>query len=363
MAAKNPSQEIQPPPARAWKNILLKWGRGIVPILLALLGGIVIGGLMMVAAGHNPFTTYFSLIYGAVGDGYNLAATLGRAIPIIGCGIAAALAFKAGLFNIGGEGQLVLGGLGATLVALFFPPGPIAIIVGLITGATFGGLWGLLSGWFQTRFKVPILISSLLMNYVAGGFVSYMISFPLLEAGGSRNQTPAFPLATHIAKIIPGSTVHWGIFLIIVIVIIISYVIYKTVFGYELRMFGANRDFAVTGGVAPVKLTLIVMLMSGMIAGVTGGNQVLGVHYRLIDTSLTLPNYAWSGVMAAILSNNNPLGVVIASLFFSAVQTGASGMERATNIPFELSYIVQAIMIALIAVRGILKPTPKGETG
>ena len=199
------------------------------------------------------------------------------------------------------------------------------------------------------------------MNYIAVGFVSYMISFPLIEYGGSRNQTPAFPMASRISKIIPGTTVHFGIFITILIVIIVQFVIYKTVAGYELRMFGSNPDFAITGGIKPVRLTLITMLVSGMVAGITGANQVLGVSYRLIDTALTLPGYAWTGVMAAILSNNNPLGIVVASLFFSAIQTGAAGMERATEVPFELSYIIQALMIIFITVRGVLLPPQKKE--
>jgi len=345
------------------KTVLNRFLRGkgvdFIPIVLAILGGILIGGIMMAFSGHNPFTAYFALIYGAVGDGYNLAATIGRAMPIIGCGIAATIAFRAGLFNIGGEGQLVLGALGATLVALYFPPGPFSIVAALIASLLFGGFWGFLSGWFQTFFKVPVLISSLLMNYIAVGFVSYMIHFPLIEPGGSRNQTHAFPDATRFAKIIPGTTVHWGILIIIALLIILSFLLYRSVAGYELRMFGANRQFAESGGVNPKRLTHIVMALSGAMAGLAGANQVLGVHYRLIDTSLTLPGYFWTGAMAAILSNNNPLGMALASLFFSMIQTGAAGMERATEIPFELSYVVQAIMILLIAVRGFLKPVPK----
>jgi general nucleoside transport system permease protein len=343
-----------------WQN-LLKKSKDLIPIVLGLLGGFVIGGMIILAAGHNPFTSYYSLLMGAIGDTYNLAATLGRAVPIIGCGIGAALAFKAGLFNIGGEGQLVLGALGATLVALFFPPGPLTVVLAILAGVIFGGLWGLLSGWLETRFNIPILISSLLMNYIAVGFVSYMISFPLIEPGGSRNQTHPFPDATRIPKLIEGTTLHWGVFIIVLIVILVSLYMYKTVGGYELRMFGSNREFAETGGIKPKRLTLLVMMVSGIIVGITGANQVLGVFYRLIDTSLTLPGYFWTGAMAAILSNNNPLGVVIAGLFFSALQTGAAGMERATEVPFELSYIMQAIMIVLIAVRGILKPVRRGE--
>jgi general nucleoside transport system permease protein len=355
----------QPPTPRPlpafWRAVRARL-KELLPILFALLGGFVIGGLIILAAGHNPLTTYLALLEGAVGDQYNLASTLGRAIPIMGCGIAAALAFKAGLFNIGIEGQLVLGGLAASVVALYFPPGPLAILVALLAALIAGGLWALLAGWFETQFNVPILISTLMMNYIAVGFTSYMIAYPLIEPGGSRNQTPAFPEATRFAKLIPGSSIHIGIILIILAVILAAFIMYRTVSGYELRMFGANRQFAVSGGIRPTRMVLAVMFCSGMVAGLTGAIQVLGVHYRLIDTALTLPSYAWTGVMAAILSNNNPIGVVIASLFFSAVQTGAAGMERATEVPFQLSYVVQALMIILIAVRATLKWNFKRES-
>jgi ABC-type uncharacterized transport system permease subunit len=341
--------------------LLKQYGRDLLPIVLALVGGFVIGGIIIFFSGENPFQAYYALVYGAVGDSYNLAATLGRSMPIIGTGIAAALAFKAGLFNIGEEGQFVLGALAATVVALYFPPGPAALVIALLSSLLAGGVWSLLSGWFQTRFNVPILISSLLMNYIAVNFTSYMISFPLIEVGGARNQTPMFPEATRFGRLIPGTSVHWGIFIIIGIVILVGWVMAKTVPGFNLRMFGANREFAVSNGVNPIKTTLLTMLASGMIAGIAGANQVLGVHYRFIDTSLTLPGYAWSGVMAAILSNNNPVGVVLAGLFFSALQTGALGMERATEVPSQLSDIVQALMIVFIAVRAIMIIVPKAR--
>ena len=338
---------------------LSRIGKDIFPIILALLGGIIVGGVIILFSGHNPFTTYFSLVYGAVGDKWNLASTLGRAFPIIGCGIAAAVAFKAGLFNIGGEGQLVLGALSASIVVLYLPPGLPTLALALLASMIVSGLWGLIIGWFQVQFNVPILISSLLMNYIAVGFASYMVTFPLIEPGGAMSQTPRFPEASTFAKIFPGTTLHTGVFITVIIIIITTYVMYRTVAGYELRMFGENPEFAVSCGINATRLILITMIVSGIIAGLSGANQVLGVQYRLKDGALTLPAYAWTGVMAAILSNNNPLGVVIAGLFFSAVQTGASGMERATEVPFELSYIVQAIMILLVAVRRKLKFSPK----
>lgn len=354
----------EPQVASGRKRRIKVWidrGRALLPLVIALSGSMIIGGIIIALSGEDPFRAYYALLYGAVGDTYNLAATFGRFIPIVGCGIAAALAFRAGLFNIGGEGQFVLGALAATAVVLFLPPGWMTLALALLASLLAGGFWSFLSGWFQVQFRVPILISSLLMNYIAVNFTSYMVSFPLIEKGGARNQTAMFAEASRFDRLFSGTGLHWGIFIILAIVILTAFLMYKSVAGYNLRMFGANREFAVANGINPVKMVLITMLFGGMIAGIAGANQVLGVHYRFIDTSLTLPGYAWTGIMAAILANNDPIGVVIASLFFGALQSGALGMERATEVPSQLSDIVQAVMIVLVAVRAILVYRPKAR--
>jgi simple sugar transport system permease protein len=202
---------------------------------------------------------------------------------------------------------------------------------------------------------VPILVSSLLLNFIATGFVSYMINFPMLEVGGARSQTAMIAEASRLPRLAASGTLHSGLFLIAAVFVAVTFVLRRTVSGYELRMFGANRDFAVAGGINPARLTLVTMFASGAIAGLVGAIQVLGFHYRLIQGALTGPGFAWTGVMAAILAGNDPVGVVVSSLFFAAVDTGASGMERATNVPFELSFILQAIIILLVASRAAFR--------
>jgi ABC-type uncharacterized transport system permease subunit len=336
-------------------TVLQSWLRAATPILLAFAGSFVIGGIMIAISGDNPFQAYGAILKGAVGDSYNIAATLSKALPIVGAGICAALAFKAGLLNIGGEGQIVLGGLGAILVALYFPtPGFLALSLALLAALLAGGVWALMTGWFETQFRVPILVSSLLLNFLATGFVSYMVNFPLLEPGGARSQSAMINEASRLPRLFAGTQLSAGLFLIIAIVILATFVLRRTSDGYELRLFGANPAFAEASGINPVRLTLITMFFSGAVAGITGAIQVLGVHYRLIDGALVGPGFAWTGVMAAILANNNPIGVVVAGLFFAAVQTGAAGMERATSVPAELSFVVQAIMILFIASREAL---------
>lgn len=323
--------------------------------LLAILGGILIGAILIVLLGQNPITAYGKLLEGAFGR-YNLPSTLNRAVPIVGAGLAAALAFRAGLFNLGVEGQLVLGGLAAALAAIYLPiPDVLRLPVAILVAIVVGGGYSVLSAWFQFRFGVPILISSLLMNYPAVFFASYLVSGPLGERLSGVSQTAQVPVSVRFALLVPGSQLNAGAFITLGLVLVLALVVGRTVIGYEIRMRGVNLEFARYGGVRVQRLGYGVMLASGMIAGIVGAIEVLGVHYRFIDTALTAPLYAWVGLMAALLSGSNPIGVLLAGLFFSALETGGVGMERNTEIPRELSLVLQALIIMLIATRGIFR--------
>jgi general nucleoside transport system permease protein len=363
---QNQSPDLEKPAGVAESRVRIlieKWGSEIGPILLALLGSFIIGGILIAFSDENPLQAYARILEGAFGSFFAFSSTLARAMPIIGAGIAAGWAFKAGLFNIGGEGQLVLGGLSAIAVALYVPlPGFLVLILAIVVAMLAGGLWSWLSGWFETQFDVPILVSSLLMNFLALGFVSYMINFALLEPGGARSQTPMIADGAQLPRLVNGTALSFGLFLVIAQVIITTFVLRRTASGYELRMFGANREFAIAGGIDPVRMTLQTMFYSGVMAGLMGAIQVLGVHYRLIDGALNGPGYAWTGLMAAILANNNPIGIVVAGIFFAGVQTGASGMERAMAVPSELSFVVQAVLILLVASREAFRRVQRRDT-
>jgi simple sugar transport system permease protein len=324
--------------------------------LLAIVGGILVGALLIVLLGQNPIAAYGQLLEGAFGR-YNLPSTLNRAVPIVGAGLAAALAFRAGLFNLGVEGQLVLGGLTAALAAIYLPvPDALRLPVAILVAVVVGGGYSVLSAWFQFRFGVPILISSLLMNYPAMFFASYVVSGTSLgERLSGISQTAQVPVPARFAVLVPGSQLNAGAFITLGLALVLALVISRTVIGYEIRMRGVNLEFARYGGVRVRRLGYGVMLASGMIAGIVGAIEVLGVHYRFIDTALTAPLYAWVGLMAALLSGSNPIGVLMAGLFFSALETGGVGMERTTEIPRELSLVLQALIIMLIATRGVFR--------
>ncbi len=328
--------------------------------LLAILGSLAIGAVIMLLSGHNPIEGYSAMLAGALGgrNSANLASSLTRAAPIVGMGLCAAVAFRAGFFNLGGEGQLVLGGLVAALVALYLPlPAILVIPLTILAAMVTGGVFALVPTWAQFKFGVPLLISSLLLNYPARFLASYVVVNLLRDVQSGMPQTYPIGADLQLPLLIPGTQLHAGVFITLAAVIVTAVIIDRTVAGYELRMTGLNPTFARYGGVSISKMGYGVMFASGAIAGLVGAIEVLGVNYRFIDDALTAPQYPWVGLMAALLSGSSPIGVLIAGTFFSAIQTGGFGMERVTEIPRELARVLQAVIILFVAARGSLKIT------
>ncbi len=321
---------------------------------LAIGAALAAGALFILATGHDPLAAYGAMLSGALGGrGFgNLWATLARAAPIVGMGLATAVAFRAGFFNLGGEGQLVLGALAGTVVALALPGGGVlTVVLAILAAMLAGGLWAAVAALFELRFRVPLLVSTLLMNYPARLLASYLVNHPLRDPASGLPETERIADGVQLARLGGGGRLHAGVLIVLVAVLAAAFVIGRTRVGYRLRMAGLNARFARAGGVDLGRLGYGVMLSSGALAGLVGAVQVLGVHHRFIDGSLTQPLWAWTGLMVALLAGSRPLGVLAAGLFFAAVQTGGFGMERATEVPRELSRVLQALIILFVAAR------------
>lgn len=312
------------------------------------------GALFIAVTGHDPLAAYGAMISGSLGGrGFgNLLATLLRAAPIVGMGLATAIAFRAGFFNLGGEGQLVLGGLASAAVALALPGGGLLTqLLAVVAACVAGGLWAAAAAFFEFRFRVPLLVSTLLMNYPARLFASYLVNHPMRDVGSGLPQSERIADGVQLARLGAGGRLHVGIGIVLVAVVVAAFVVRRTRVGYRMRMAGLNPRFARAGGVDLRRLGYGVLFSSGALAGLVGAVQVLGVHHRFIDGSLTEPLWAWTGLMVALLCGSRPLGVLLAGLFFAAVQTGGFGMERATEVPRELSRVLQALIILFVAAQ------------
>lgn len=343
------------------------------PVLVSVLGALVFAGAVMAVTGQDPFAAYRAMFVGAV-DGAGLANTVGRAVPIVGIAVALCIAFRAGVFNLGVEGQLVLGGLAGTVTALSLPgPGPLVAVAALLAAAVTGGVWALLASLLQTRVGVPILITSLLLNYPARYLASYLVRFPLDDPELERVATRQVPEAAQLVPFMPrGSapadaladalgrqnpitllltSVNVSVILVVALVVAVAVAGSRTVAGYETGMAGLNPRFARYGGVPMRRLTHRVMFVSGAIGGVIGAMLVLGEQSRYSDGELVATNYAWTGLMVALLAGTRPVGSLIAGTFFAAIAVGSLAMQREAGVTAQLASVIQAVVIVFLAVR------------
>ncbi|AJY75428.1 ABC transporter permease [Paenibacillus beijingensis] len=333
-----------------WNPMLLS----MMQPIMAILFGLTAGAIVVSFTGESVMECFKELWRGAFGSFYFLSSTMARATPIILSGLGIAFAFRAGFFNMGAEGQMVLGGLAAALTALHVPgPGWVKLVAALCAGIAAGGMWSVLAVWMEVKFKVNLLISTLLLNYIAVLFAGYIVSGPFKDTSGSAGlaQTAMIDQGSWLPKLYNGMSVHAGFSIAIGLTVLFVLMFRYSIVGYEVKMLGLNPSFAMYGGVNRLQMMIFSMVASGGLAGLAGGVEVLGMQYRFVDGALTMPGYAWTALMAALLANAHPAGTAVCSFLLAALQTGAAGMERNTNVPVELSAVIQAVLILFVSVK------------
>jgi simple sugar transport system permease protein len=317
--------------------------------IIAILFAAIIGGALVFVSGANPANAYAQILIGALAWD-NLPDTLNWATPLVGMTLVAAIPLRGGMINLGGDGQMVIGGLVAAIIAVYLPgPGPAVATAALLGAALAAGLYAALAAWGETRHGIPMLISSLLLSYPAVGIVSYIARFPLRDTTTGLPQTALVPEGARLLAL--SGALNVGLLIIAAIALLVLFVDRRTVAGFELRMRGSNVRFAGYGGVRLDRQAMRVMFASGAIAGLVGAIIVLGSQFRFIDGALLTPAYTWSGLMAALLANGEPAGAILAGLFFAALQTGGFAMQRETSAPRVLTIVLQSIVILFLAAR------------
>lgn len=325
--------------AVSW-GVALAWIAGVLFLLMALVG----------APFGEALSAFLQNAFGGRRLSY-LMATLSRAALIAGMAVSVMLSFRAGLFNIGGEGQLVAGGLVAALAALFLPGPPLFVLGASILAAMVAGAgWALLAGLLQLHLGIPLLVGSLLLNYPIRYIASYLVAHPFRDVQSGMVQSHLVPQATWLPYF-PGTRLDIGILFIAAASLFAIIYSHFTLHGYHARMNGLSPAFARTVGLPVGKLTLQTLAMSGAIAGLVGAVAVFGVHHRYIDGMLVQPLYAWTGIIAVLLVGMIPWAVPLSGLFFAAIQTGAAGMERSAGVPKEIALVMQAVIILFVASR------------
>jgi general nucleoside transport system permease protein len=324
------------------------------PTIIAVALGFFIGGLVILFSGFNPFRAILTLLRGGFGSTYAITTTLTRAIPITFAGIAAALAWGSGYPSLGAAGQMTLGAITTAVVAIIFPGPPIvALFFAIIAGMLAGVLYSLISAYISDRFKLNLLIATLMMNYIANNIASYLTQYVFRDpfsVDSSAIQTERIQGAI-LPIILKGYTLHYGFIILIFTIIIIWFIKSRTSFGYRAKMGGLNKYFAQYGGIKSRMMMLLVLSLSGAIAGLGGAIQVLGTRYRYVDGMISSPGFAWSGVIASLMANNHPIGIFFSSIFLAGLATGGGAMERSVGVPSEVTAIIQSIITLFITAR------------
>ncbi len=340
--------------SRNWKKKLAGVADGFSQPLVAVLISLLLGAVVIVMCGENVFNAYATMIRGAFGNAFYITATLSRATPIIMGGLAVCIAWRSGYEAMGGEGQMIFGAFCAALIAYYLPgPGIAKILLAMLAACAVGALYSVLSGWLYERFEVTFIISTLMLNYIANNVCSYLTNFVVKDPEAldiNAVQTGKIAVESRLPAITSGS-VHWGFALALIAVAIVFFIFNKTSFGYKSRMGGLNPRFALYGGINARKMLYLVMILSGVMAGLGGAFEVLGSKYRYIDQMIFTTGYAWSGMVAALLANFNPIGTAVASVLLAALSTGGSAMQRSTSIPVEVCNMIEGIITLLMSVR------------
>ena len=326
----------------------------IRPIIATIIG-LILGLLLTCFAGENPWHVFVIFAQSGFGTAYDFGMTLTYSIPLILTGLSVAFAFKAGLFNIGAEGQLTMGALAAAVFCALVPlPGLVApIIAGLIAACT-GGIWGGIAGYLKAKRGAHEVIITIMLNFIAAGISSYVAVYLLKDPNTQNPQT--LPILQNYVlnpfEIFNGAPVTSALFLSIIISFVCWIFLYRTPYGFEIRAVGQNEHAASTAGISVSKIQITTMFLAGALSGLVGVGEVLGRSgcFKL-DFS---PGYGFTGIAVAFLGRGNPIAIIFSGLLFGAIQKGASDLEIYTqNVTSDLALVLQAIIILVVSADGL----------
>ncbi|OQM74028.1 hypothetical protein BFN67_06195 [Pseudaminobacter manganicus] len=321
-------------------------GARFVGLAVALAGALILCSLLFVAAGASPLHAFSALLKGSFGSLRATGETLVKATPLIFTGLAACVAFRARIWNIGAEGQVFAGAMCAFWIQhnlAGFPAAvqlPVIVIASIVGGALYAGIAAVL----KTRFSVDEVISTVMLNYI----IVYVLSLLLLngpwsEAGGFFEQTARIDKSAWLPVLLSGTRLHAGFLLALAAAVLVQILLSRTPLGYEIKAAGSNLRALEVQGTNVRRVILVVLLVSGALAGLAGITEVYGVHHRLKAGAIM--GYGYTGIIVAILGQLHPAGIVVAAILFGALVNGGTLMQIETGVPSALIYAIEAILL------------------
>lgn len=322
--------------------------RRVTIFAMSVLMGALIGALLMSIMRVDVLTAYRSLLWGAFGNPANVVATLLKTAPLLLAGLGVLVAFRAGIYNIGNQGQFLAGALAATWVGLRVGNvnGALGVTLMIVSGAVGGALWALVPAVLRAIWGINEIITTLMFNYVAVYLIDYLVNGPMQSASLGVPATDFLPVGTRLPIIVPGTLLHAGFLLALIAMMLVYILMSHTPIGYEIRAVGHNPRAARYGGVSIRRTIIAVMLLSGALSGLAGMGEIAGVHYQLLGG--VDGGFEYTPIVVALLGALNPFGVAVAALGFAALRVGADNMQTVVGLPASFISIIQALIVLFI---------------
>ncbi len=332
-----------------WNDILF---RAALPIL-AMLSALLIGAIVLLFLKVNPFVAYASIFSGVFGSMSGFTQSLVKATPLLLVGLGICIAFRASVINIGAEGQIILGALGATSWALLFKtwPGWLLVPSSIIASFLAGALWGFIPGILKARFKVNEILSTVMLNAIAIQLMNMLVRGPLIDqagvtAGTYLAQSERLPEAAWLPRLIPQSLLNAGAIIAVVLAFIVYLFLWRTTIGFRIRAVGLNPDASRYAGINVAFYQALSLTLAGGLAGLAGAVEVMGVHHRLLEGITS--GYGFSGIVAALFGGLHPLGLIPAAWLFGSLLVGADKMQRAVQVPSALIDMLLGLVVLFV---------------
>ncbi|HPE94036.1 MAG TPA: ABC transporter permease [Sphaerochaeta sp.] len=332
-------------------------------IILAILAAMTIGSIILMTIGADVVKTYRVILFEPLKTTLQLSEVLLRAIPLTIIALGISVAYRSGIINIGAEGQMAMGILGTTAVALAFPelPKPVLLPMAILAGAISGGVWGFIPGFLKAKLQVSELLSTVMLNYIAAQFYTFLLRGPMLDPaeltmGSGTPQSMRLSRNLWLDRFLPGTRLHTGLFFALILALLIYLLLWKTSYGYKMRAAGASSRAAKYGGINVTWYLVIAMVISGAFAGMAGAIEIAGVHRRAIE-GIT-GGYGFSGIVVALFGGLHPAGIIPASFFFGLLIVGADMTQRMVGVPANMVNVLQGIIILVIVATKMVLADP-----
>ncbi|MBI3302999.1 MAG: ABC transporter permease [Deltaproteobacteria bacterium] len=320
-----------------------------IPALLALISAFAVITLGLWLTGASALHVFSALLAGAAGDQYRLTETLVKACPLLYTGLAVTISLHAGVWNIGAEGQLLLGALATAWVGRYTATLSPVLGVPVVCGVAMlaGSLWASCAALLKSKRGVSEVISTIMLNFIAAGLVSYCVHGPLMEAGAQYPQTDLLPVAARLPRLLPPTRLHLGVLLALLAAAGVWFLLFRTKEGFRIRATGANPLAARFAGLQVERQIGLALVLSGALAGLAGGIEVSGVTQRVYEKFS--PGYGYTAIAVALVGQRSPIGVVLAALFFGALEAGSGTVQRAAGVSSVLVAVIQATIVFFLA--------------